>query len=254
MSELVDQCKTTIIIASLNVDNTLQDCINSIANQNWHNKEIIIIDGGSSDGSLQIIKNNQSFITYWESSPDRGIYHAWNKAIPKAKGDYLCFLGADDCFADNNSLETLARSAIDNGFPDFVSAKVAIKSKTGKTEKIVGEIWNPKKLKKWMIVAHPGMLHHKNTFHSFGTFSEEYKIAGDYDFLLRCNNKTRSVFVDKVIVNMGYGGLSEKNKKMVFNETFTIQAKNEEIGIIRAFYNYCISWIKSYARKFLESK
>jgi len=71
----------TIIIAVLNSKESLERCIESVSNQTYPNRELIIIDGGSTDGTVEILKNNNDKIAYWESSPDRGIYHAFNKAI-----------------------------------------------------------------------------------------------------------------------------------------------------------------------------
>jgi glycosyltransferase involved in cell wall biosynthesis len=243
--------KISIIVAVLNGVATLQRCIDSIAVQTYPYKELIIMDGGSTDGTITILKKNQEIITYWESSLDRGIYHAFNKAILLANGDYVCFLGADDYWADSASIDKLAQAAIINQFPDFVSGKVSIVNKYGAVVKIMGESWHSVKMKKCMVVAHPGMLHQQNVFRSFGVFSEKYKIASDYEFLLRCNGKTTSVFIDNLLVFMDDGGTSNKNIATVFCENFKIQSARNDIGLARACMNYCIVWLKFIAKRIL---
>jgi glycosyltransferase involved in cell wall biosynthesis len=98
----------TIIVAVFNGSETIQRCIDSVICQNYPRKEIIIKDGGSDDGTLEILKNNDDKITYWESSPDSGIYNAWNIALKHAKGEWICFLGADDYFWNKNVLTDLS--------------------------------------------------------------------------------------------------------------------------------------------------
>ncbi|MEI6611112.1 MAG: glycosyltransferase, partial [Deltaproteobacteria bacterium] len=95
----------SIIVAVFNGVKTLQQCIDSVAQQSYANKELIIIDGGSKDGTLNLLKTNGKQISYWISEPDSGIYNAWNKGLVQAKGEWICFLGADDYFWDLQVLE-----------------------------------------------------------------------------------------------------------------------------------------------------
>ena len=88
--------KISIIVAVYNSKKTLQRCIDSVFSQTYPHKELIIIDGGSTDGTVDILRANNDKITYWKSEPDNGIYQAWNKALDHAKSDWICFLGADD--------------------------------------------------------------------------------------------------------------------------------------------------------------
>ena len=88
----------SIIVAVYNGEKTLQRCIDSVFSQTYPHKELIIIDGGSTDGTVDILQTNNDKITYWKSEPDNGIYQAWNKALDHAKSDWICFLGSDDYF------------------------------------------------------------------------------------------------------------------------------------------------------------
>ena len=98
----------TIIIAVFNGAKTLQQCIDSVAQQSYSNKQLIIIDGGSSDGTVDLLQANDQSISYWVSEPDKGIYSAWNKGLLKAEGEWICFLGADDYFLGVQALEMMS--------------------------------------------------------------------------------------------------------------------------------------------------
>src|SRR3990172_6849742 len=90
----------SIIVAVYNGKATLQQCIDSVAQQTYPNKELVIIDGGSNDGTVELLEKNRSKFSYWISEPDRGIYNAWNKGLVQAHGEWVCFLGADDYLWD----------------------------------------------------------------------------------------------------------------------------------------------------------
>ncbi|MBT7706017.1 glycosyltransferase [archaeon] len=239
----------SVIVASLNAELTLQHCLDSIVSQTYTKREIIVIDGKSSDGTVGILQKNAGLIAYWESQPDRGIYHAWNKAIQKAQGEYICFLGADDYWAKDKSLEELVQVSVASNFPDIISGKVALIAKNNKILRQIGDEWNFKKMKKWMNIAHPGMLHHKRVFEQYGLFLENFKIAGDYEFLLRLGDRIRHAFINDVIVHMGASGQSRVEIKKVFKEAFLIQAQHKEIGYTRATINYVLTYLKYWVRK-----
>ncbi|MDA3897412.1 MAG: glycosyltransferase [Desulfobacteraceae bacterium] len=92
--------KISIIVVVFNGAQTLERCLYSVVHQIYPCKELIIMDGGSTDGSVELLKRYDSQIKYWESKPDRGIYHAWNKALEHAEGEWICFIGSDDFFFD----------------------------------------------------------------------------------------------------------------------------------------------------------
>ena len=100
--------KISIITPCYNAAQYIEQTILSIINQDYDNIEYIIIDGGSTDGSLELIKENESNINYWVSEPDKGIYNAMNKGIMAAKGEYLLFLNGGDWFCNPESLSFLA--------------------------------------------------------------------------------------------------------------------------------------------------
>jgi len=131
----------TIIIAVYNGSKTLQRCIDSIIKQTYTNKELIIIDGGSTDGTVEILKSNTQKISFWDSAADRGIYHAFNKALVHATGDWIYFLGADDVLHDEYVFEKFS-SIIRNTEKLPLVAYGKIVYCKGQTRKLMGDKWN----------------------------------------------------------------------------------------------------------------
>lgn len=238
----------SIVIVVLNGKEFLQNVIDSITLQDYENKELIILDGGSNDGTVEVIQENEKDIKYWKSEKDRGIYHAWNKALLLAKGEYICFLGADDQYADARSLSAMVSKINVADKPDLISAKFSLMGNAGEVIATKGERWNWQRMKKWMIVAHPGLLHHKTLFERFGAFNESYKIAADYEFLLRLNKDVKALHLEQVAVLMGSNGVSNTNVLIVLGETLEIQLAHKEIKNLSAYYNYVIAILKSFLR------
>jgi len=131
-----------VIVAVFNGAATLQQCIDSVAQQTYPNKELIIIDGGSRDGTVDLLEANREQIRYWISEPDRGIYNAWNKGLARAKGEWICFLGADDYFWDARVLERLA-GQLEKLPPDIRVAygQIMMVNSDGTSLYPVGEPW-----------------------------------------------------------------------------------------------------------------
>jgi glycosyltransferase involved in cell wall biosynthesis len=134
----------TVIVAAKNSSATLQNCINSFKDQTYQSKQLIIIDGGSSDDTAKLLKKNNKYISYWESKLDRGIAHAWNKALEYVDGEWIIFLGADDCFTDSNVLENfnskIKNHSLKNG--RIVYAQIQKLSYKGEYLDIQGMDWN----------------------------------------------------------------------------------------------------------------
>ena len=134
----------TVIVAVLNGAATLEKCLKSVLFQKEICKELIVMDGGSTDGSLKIIENFREKIAYFESRPDRGIYHAWNNGLSMARGNWVCFLGADDFFWGTNVLSRLAphlAGAEARGMR-VVYGRVARLGPAEEMEAILGKPWN----------------------------------------------------------------------------------------------------------------
>lgn len=170
------------------------------------------MDGGSTDGSKDILKTNNNKISYWESKPDKGIYHAWNKALDHSHGKWICFLGSDDYFWRPDVLEIMACNLTANRTNSkVVYGKVAIVSKKNEILEIVGKPWDisRRELVRKMCLPHQGVMHHCTLFEHRGRFDESFKISGDYDLLLRELKTGSADFVsDLIVAGMQTGGLS----------------------------------------------
>jgi glycosyltransferase involved in cell wall biosynthesis len=221
----------TVIIAVLNGADTIQRAIDSFTGQTYSNKEFIIIDGGSTDGTVEIIQKNSDKLTYWESKPDRGLGHAWNKAVAQSSGDWIYFLGADDYLWQPDTLAQLALYLIDVPYNvKIVYGKVNIITEDGTILFERGIPWDGKKLLHRMYIPHQGMFHHKSIFDIFGKFDEILRMAVDYDMNLRVLKNGEAVFLpDITIAGMGFGGMSysPKNSISLFRENRLLHIKND---------------------------
>ena len=242
----------SIVISVLNSAETLEQCLLSVYEQTYPHKEVIVIDGGSNDGTVDIINSNSSWLSYWISEPDTGIYNAWNKALQRATGDWICFIGGDDRWFSPASLSELAALA---SYPDvnFVSGKLCIVDNQENVVRSVGREWNFRKMGSFMRVGHPCALHHRSLFERHGFFDESYKIAGDYAFLLRVGRNIRANFLQKNVVCMRNTGLSNAKPALVFNEGRRALQEAEDFGTMVSIRFYLMSNIKYFIRTMLTS-
>jgi len=211
--------KVTIIVAVFNGAATLERCLKSITVQSHRDKELIVMDGGSTDESVKILEGNTHAIDYWESKTDRGIYHAWNKAVSHATGEWICFLGADDYFWQYDVLERMVPSlqqAQRRGIR-LVYGRVTSVNKRNEVQNILGMPWYGKKsIHAHQMPPHPGLFHHMDIFNEKGNFDESFRIAADYDLLLRELSDRAALFVPKIIVaGMQCGGISCNRKHLL---------------------------------------
>lgn len=208
----------SIIIPVYNSASTLSACLESCFVQKHSNLEIIVIDGGSTDGSVEVIRGYHDRLAYWVSEPDGGIYAAWNKGLCQAKGEWISFFGADDFWSSPSSVSKLMALA---RFPDvnLVTARLQKLPHDGVKGFTFGEAWSTRRMRMFMSVAHAGMPHHRSLFDKYGSFDTEFRIAGDYDFLLRAAGDVRAAFLDETVACMGGAGVSSTQMIRVRDES-----------------------------------
>jgi len=172
-------------IITINYNNAigLKKTMDSVITQTYQDFEYIIIDGGSTDHAVQLIKENESHVDYWISEKDNGIYHAMNKGIIQAKGEYCLFLNSSDYFYESTSLSRVVKDL--NG-ADIVGANpVFIYGK-----RFVECIY-PKKLSKNFLLRatllHQATFIKKELFHSVGLYNEQNRIVSDWEFFLKAH-------------------------------------------------------------------
>ena len=202
----------SVIVAVRNGRSTVQQCIDSVWQQTYAGKELIVIDGGSEDGTIDVLSGSRGKMAYLVSEPDRGIYHAWNKGLKQAKGEWVCFLGADDYFRDAQVLERVARNL--KTLPDSIRiayGQVMIVNASGETVCLAGSPWGQirKRFRQIMCIPHTGVMHRRSLFERYGDFDESFRIAGDYEMLLRELKSADAFFIpDCTIAAMRAGGIS----------------------------------------------
>lgn len=211
----------TIITAVFNGDTFIEKAIKSVIAQTYTNIEYIIIDGCSTDNTLDIIKKYDGAIDYWISEKDNGIYDAFNKGLAKSTGELIGFLNSDDWY-EPDGLQKIIDEV--KPFPAIYCGNMNLCQKDGILIKLHKS--RPDRLFQTMRIAHPATLVSSQIFDEIGKFSTDYRIAGDYDFFLRAKLRGFEIFtIDKLISNMLLGGKS-CDLKMVFKEELLIKNRN----------------------------
>lgn len=203
------------IIAVRNGAAILQRCLDSIAAQDYAPRETIVIDGASTDGTRELLERNlrSGVVSSYLSEPDRGVYDAWNKGIARARGRWLCFLGCDDAFHDPGALRALAQAAEAGASgARVVYGRINRVTQKGVLIETIGVPWEVARgaFLDGFNIPHPGTLHQRAIFEERGGFDESYRIAGDYHLLLGELQDRPALFVDRVVLDMGFGGLSSR--------------------------------------------
>ena len=205
--------KTSIITAVFNGADTIEDCIKSILNQTYPDIEHIIIDGGSTDGTLEIIKKYEDRIAYWVSEHDNGIYDAMNKGVRAATGGIIGILNSDDMYADefviDNVVKTMIINNVESCYGDLVyvdrldANKVVRHWKSGDFIK--------KRFKFGWMPPHPAFFVKRKIYEKYGMFNLDFPLAADYELMLRFLYKygVSAVYIPKVLVKMRNGGTSQ---------------------------------------------
>lgn len=232
--------RISVVVAVLDGSATLQRCLDSIAGQDHADKELIVIDGGSTDGTLELLEGSEKVIDHWETGLDRGIYSAWNKALDRATGRWICFVGADDYYLDPSALGEMAALG-DTEDADLVCGKVWYVDDRGERQFTHGRPWSWDRMKRRHSVSHTGMLHHARLFERHGRFDEGLRIAGDYEFLLRLGPGARAAFLDRAYLAMGNAGVSTSNSLKTMREVRRVQSRHPDIGPAAAWLSFARS-------------
>ena len=206
----------SIIISVFNGGKTLEKCLQSILMQTYSNYELIVIDGGSDDDTLQIIHKYEKHITYWVSEKDKGVYEAFNKGLMVARGDWVYFLGADDFLFNEHALNSIANelTGLSSKY-EVAYGNIVMVNKHSVIVSHEGACWEESKVafKSYMTLPHQGLLTRKSYFEKYGFFDDSFSISGDYEMLLRGLLRQEPHYLSGVTVAaMGMGGLSGQFK------------------------------------------
>lgn len=203
----VQEPLVSVITAVFNGREEITQCIESVLRQEYPNIEHIIIDGGSTDGTVEVLRRYEDRLALWVSEPDHGIYDAWNKGLELAAGEWIAFLGADDAYtpAAVRAYMALARQC---PRAEFLSSRALLSHPTGYAP-VFGGPWQWPRFSKAMTTIHVGTMHRRTLFEQYGQFDTTYRIAADYQFLLRARDRLRTGFTPETTVIMRAGGVSD---------------------------------------------
>lgn len=238
--------KLSIITINLNNASGLRKTIESVVNQTFTDFEYIIIDGGSTDGSVDLIREYQHRINYWVSEPDKGIYNAMNKGIVKAKGEYLQFLNSGD------------RLYCQSGLWDVLSNKFSVEIVTANMQKIFpdkstqvdkGQAYQRKQENKRLTLydLFNGTINHscsfikRELFQKYGLYDESLKIVSDWKFFLLTVglNNVKVEHIDIIVSEFDMTGISNQNEKLLLYEREKVinQLLPDSIRVDYLFFN-----------------
>lgn len=213
----------TIITATYNSASSLEDCIKSVISQTYKNIEYIIIDNCSTDSTLDIAKTYSDNVSRIISEPDKGIFDALNKGIQIASGDIIGFLHADDFYANSTVIENVI-SKFEGNTCDSLYGDLQYVAKYN-TQKIIrnwiaGDYKAKKLLNGWMP-PHPTFFVKRKCYQKYGMFNLNYKIAADYELMLRFLGKheVSTCYLNEVMVKMRTGGTSNKSLRNIVQKS-----------------------------------
>lgn len=210
----------TVITVTYNAQDFLEKTILSVIGQDYQDIEYIIIDGGSTDGTLDIIKKYEKEISFWINEPDQGVYDAMNKAIDMSSGEWINFLNAGDSFIDTDVVSTIISCTDEKcdliiGNINYVNENSAREIKAAGLEYAFDG----------MFCCHQALFTRMSIMKRF-KFDTAFKIAADYDFILKCYKQGyKFKFLDEVVVNYRAGGLSEQQVLLNKIESLFVQSR-----------------------------
>jgi glycosyltransferase len=234
--------KFSIITAVYNNVNEISHAVNSVLSQTYPDIEYIIIDGASTDGTREVIQSFGSRISKLLSEPDKGIYDALNKGISLATGDVVGILHSDDIFESINSIENIAKifqkTNCDAVYGDLLYVAKNEPSKIIRNWKSAP--FRVENFSRGWMPAHPTLFVKKKVYDEFGLFDPHYKIAADYDWMLRTlgSGRLSCEYLPEVISRMKLGGASNKSLKNIWQKSYEdwqALRKNKAGGIYTLF-------------------
>jgi len=249
---------TTVRNGLLTIERTIQ----SVLKQSYNNIQYIIIDGGSTDGTIEIIKKYENRIDVWISELDGGIYDGFNKGISRADGQYVCIINSDDFLYPNTIerlVENIPRQSFEKEFP-IIHANISLIMKSGQEISVYRHNHNAIKDRYYsMPVNHPATFVPLSVYEQIGNYDSSFRIAGDYDFILRafrCGIKF--LHIDETLVCMQTGGASSlRNAYTLSRERFQARVRNGGgvlFSSLLLFGDYLQFSLRKLKRVFVKSK
>lgn len=215
--------KITVITATWNCVSTVADCLDSVARQTYDEREHVVVDGASTDGTLDLLQAHRHQLAVLKSEPDCGIYDALNKGLALATGDVVGFLHADDLYAHPQVLEHVAAAFQDPSVCAVYGDLHYVRQHD--TTQVVrhwqGSPFNPSSLAWGWMPAHPTLYVRREWYQRIGGFDTRYRIAADYLSILQLFSQPgfKAVYLPEVLVTMRLGGASNRSLKAIARKT-----------------------------------
>jgi glycosyltransferase involved in cell wall biosynthesis len=210
--------KVSIITVALNSAEYIEDCIKSVVSQDYKDIEYIVIDGASTDGTIDVIRKYEKYVSLLISEPDHGIYDAMNKGIKIATGEIIGILNSDDMYADETVIRSVANCLSEDGIGTCYGDLVYVDRNN--TDKLV-RYWksgdfNKKKFKRGWMPPHPTFFVRRGIYEQYGVFNLELGSAADYELMLRflLRHMIKTKYLPEVLIKMRTGGISNISIKM----------------------------------------
>jgi glycosyltransferase involved in cell wall biosynthesis len=248
--------KISLLTVSFNSAATIKDTIESIRTQDHKDIEYIVVDGNSKDGTVDIIKSYRSFISKWISEQDKGIYDAMNKAIRMATGEVVGILNSDDFYFNNQILSQVANAfsdlSVDAVFGDLVFVDPNNLNKVVRTYSSAK--WHPDKFARGFMPPHPTVFVRRKYYEQFGLFKTDYKIAADYELLIRFLyvHKLNYRYLPLTMVKMRRGGVSSRNlmSNIVLNNEIIRGCRENGIktNVFRVYPKYFVKFFELFTK------
>lgn len=224
----------SIITVVFNNQLSLAATIQSVIEQSYQNVEYIIIDGGSTDGTVEIIKQYESYLSCWISESDRGIYDAMNKGVALAQGEIIGILNSGDRYTEN-ALQQVAQLYEENRLEQLIITGAMIRFDPETKVEFVQRRQQSdltQKINWGMPINHPATFVTKSVYQTVGNFNPEFKIVGDYDLIYRAyhTETVKFVFTDSVLALMSMGGISEKLSGVGIRVREAMQVRQHKVG------------------------
>lgn len=216
--------KISVVTTTFQCVETINDCLDSVAAQSYRDREHLVIDGGSRDGTLEVLTRRRDQLAVLVSEPDDGIYFGLNKGIAQVTGDVLGFLHADDVYAHCEVLARVAR-AFDDAAVEAVYGDLVYVSSNDATRVIrywrAGD-YRPQRLRWGWMPPHPTLYLRRSLYERLGVFDTRYRIAADYDLMLRMLTQLQGkvVYLPEVLVRMRVGGVSNRSLANVLRKSW----------------------------------
>ena len=250
--------KISIITVTLNSASFINHCLESVKKQNYDNIEHIIIDGGSNDSTLSILKSKKKQISVLISEPDNGIYDAMNKGLKIATGDIIGFLNSDDFYANNNVLKNVSElfredSTLEACYSNLVYVDALETSKTIRFWK--SENFVPGMFSKGWCPPHPTFFVKSSVYRRHGNFDTNYKLASDAELMMRFMEvkMIKVKYEPKLWVKFRMGGVSNKSLKNITIQNIEVLKALKNHGLkfnyITFFFKKLILKIKQFVQK-----